>query len=77
MGRALETNVMTSPSPAYPGLLPDHGRFAYRAITDRPRYRWPDGSGLAVYLALNPEHFAFGEGLGAMLGPPRAVARVR
>jgi len=50
--------------------LRHHGRYRYRAITDRPDYRWPDGNRLAVYLGLNLEHFAFGEGLGAMLGPP-------
>ena len=53
----------------YPGLLPDHGRFAYQPITQRPNYRWPNGSGLAVYLGFNLEHFAFGEGLGACIGP--------
>jgi peptidoglycan/xylan/chitin deacetylase (PgdA/CDA1 family) len=53
----------------YTGLLPDHGRFAYRPITRRPHYEWPGGARLAVYLALNLEHFAFGEGLGAMIGP--------
>lgn len=53
----------------YTGLLPDHGRFAYRPITRRPHYEWPNGARLAVYLALNLEHFAFGEGLGAMIGP--------
>ena len=56
-------------SAAYLGPLPDHGRFAYRGIHDRPRYRWPGGAGLAVYLGFNLEHFAFGEGLGAALGP--------
>nr|HPU51801.1 polysaccharide deacetylase family protein [Burkholderiaceae bacterium] len=35
----------------------------------RPFYRWPGRAGLAVYLALNLEHFAFGEGMGATLGP--------
>lgn len=54
----------------YLGPLPDHGRFAYRPITRRPDYRWPGGAGLAVYLGFNIEHFAFGEGLGAMIGPP-------
>ena len=60
---------MSDPSIRYPGLLPDHGRFGYSAITRRPHYRWPNGTGLAVYLALNHEHFAFGEGMGAMIGP--------
>jgi peptidoglycan/xylan/chitin deacetylase (PgdA/CDA1 family) len=51
------------------GALPVHGRFGYSAITQRPHYRWPNGAGLAVYLGFNIEHFAFGEGLGARLGP--------
>lgn len=54
----------------YLGALPDHGRFGYSAITARPHHRWPGGAGLAVYVALNHEHFAFGEGLGAAIGPP-------
>jgi peptidoglycan/xylan/chitin deacetylase (PgdA/CDA1 family) len=49
--------------------LPDHGRYAYQPITDRPDFRWPNGARLAVYLGLNLEHFAFGEGLGAELAP--------
>jgi allantoinase len=53
----------------YLDALPDHGRFGYSAITARPQYRWPGGAGLAVYVALNHEHFAFGEGLGAAIGP--------
>jgi allantoinase len=56
-------------SATYLGALPDHGRFRYSAIRDRPNYRWPGGQGLAVYVALNLEHFAFGEGLGAAIGP--------
>lgn len=53
----------------YPGALPDHGRFRYRPINERPDWRWPGGAGLAVYLGFNLEHFAFGEGLGAAIGP--------
>jgi peptidoglycan/xylan/chitin deacetylase (PgdA/CDA1 family) len=63
---------MTAPragDEAYPGALPDHGRFPYLPITRRPIYRWPGGAGLAVYLGFNLEHFAFGEGLGAGIGP--------
>lgn len=52
-----------------PRASPDHGRFGYSAITTRPGYRWPGGAGLAVYAALNHEHFAFGECLGAAIGP--------
>ena len=53
----------------YLGPLPDHGRFGYQPITRRPHYTWPGGAGLAVYLGFNLEHFAFGEGLGAGIGP--------
>jgi peptidoglycan/xylan/chitin deacetylase (PgdA/CDA1 family) len=49
--------------------LATHGRFRYRPITDADAFRWPGGAGLAVYLGFNIEHFAFGEGLGAALGP--------
>jgi peptidoglycan/xylan/chitin deacetylase (PgdA/CDA1 family) len=49
--------------------LPTHGRYGYRAITDRPDYDWPGGRRLAVYIGLNLEHFAFGAGLGAKLAP--------
>lgn len=48
--------------------LPIHDRFAYSAITNRPKYRWPNGAGLAVYIGFNIEHFAFGEAMGAKIG---------
>jgi peptidoglycan/xylan/chitin deacetylase (PgdA/CDA1 family) len=51
------------------GPLRSHGRFPYRPITDADTHAWPNGAGLAVYLGFNLEHFAFGEGLGANLGP--------
>lgn len=50
-------------------MLNDHGRYAYRPITQRADYTWPGGKRLAVYIGLNLEHFAFGEGLGAELAP--------
>ena len=49
--------------------IPSHGRYDYRPIKGRPVYDWPNGARLAVYLGLNIEHFAFGEGMGAELGP--------
>ena len=49
--------------------LPTHGRYDYVPIEGRPVYDWPDGKRLAIYLGLNLEHFAFGEGLGAELAP--------
>ena len=53
----------------YTGALPSHGRFDYQGIHQRNPYRWPNGAGLAVYLGFNIEHFAFGEGMGAGIGP--------
>jgi len=49
--------------------LKTHGRYAYAAITRRPGYAWPGKRRLAVYLGFNIEHFDFGAGLGAALGP--------
>ena len=49
--------------------LKTHGRYAYSAITGRPDYSWPGKKRLAVYLGFNIEHFDFGAGLGAALGP--------
>jgi peptidoglycan/xylan/chitin deacetylase (PgdA/CDA1 family) len=52
--------------------LPGHGRFGYSAIGRRPELRWPGGAKLAVYVGMNLEHFAFGQGLGARLVPGAA-----
>ncbi|MBX9947022.1 MAG: polysaccharide deacetylase family protein [Reyranella sp.] len=49
--------------------LPTHARYDYVPLRGRPDYVWPNGRRLAVYFALNLEHFAFGEGLGAELAP--------
>jgi peptidoglycan/xylan/chitin deacetylase (PgdA/CDA1 family) len=49
--------------------LKTHGRYAYHPLRCRETYAWPNGTRLAVYLGLNLEHFAFGEGLGAELAP--------
>ena len=53
----------------YLGPLPTHGRFDYTPITRRMDHAWPNGARLAVYIGFNLEHFAFGEGLGACIGP--------
>jgi peptidoglycan/xylan/chitin deacetylase (PgdA/CDA1 family) len=50
-------------------ILRDHGRFPYCAIGGRPDFCWPERRRLAVYVGLNLEHFAFGEGLGGQLAP--------
>jgi allantoinase len=52
-----------------PRALKGHGRYAYSAITRRADFSWPGDRRLAVYLGFNVEHFDFGEGLGAALGP--------
>ncbi len=53
--------------------LSKNPRYPYSAIIDRPDYCWPNGSNLAVYIGLNIEHFAFGDGLGAQLVPEQGV----
>lgn len=50
-------------------MLKSHGRYGYSPITERPDYAWPDGKRLAVYIALNVEHYAFDEGLAEDLVP--------
>lgn len=54
------------------GLLRSHGRFSYSPITRRAPFEWPGGKRLAVYVALNLEHYAFGEGLVEELVPGMA-----
>ena len=46
-----------------------HHRFDYSAISRRPDHHYPGQTRLAVYLGFNVEHFDFGQGLGANLGP--------
>ena len=58
-----------SDDPKTARALPSHDRFPYRAIVEGDDYHWPGGHRLAVYIGLNLEHFAFGEGLGAELAP--------
>jgi allantoinase len=50
-------------------MILTHNRYSYSPISRRPVYEWPGGVRLAVYVALNLEHFSFGEGLGAELAP--------
>ncbi len=50
-------------------MLKHHDRFPYHPWVGRPRWSWPNGAKLALYLGVNLEHFAFGEGLGAELAP--------
>jgi len=47
--------------------LKTHDRYGYAPLRGRADYTWPAGRRLAVYFALNLEHFSYGEGLGAEL----------
>ena len=42
--------------------LPSLNRFPYSSLRSRPDFNWPDGKRLAVHIAINLEHFIFGEG---------------
>lgn len=50
-------------------MLHTHGRFDHVPITERAKGAWPNGRGLAVYVALNLEQYAWGEGLVEDLVP--------
>lgn len=50
-------------------MLRTHGRYPFSAIVDRKPYAWPNGTRLAVYVALNLEQFPYGEGMGPELNP--------
>ncbi|PWE52200.1 polysaccharide deacetylase [Metarhizobium album] len=50
-------------------MLPTHGRYEFRPITQRPDFRWPDGNGLALYVAFGVEEYCFGEGMTEDLMP--------
>ncbi len=50
--------------------LRTHGRYEFSALRSRPAGTWPNGTRLAVYVALNLEQYAFGEGLVEDLVPP-------
>jgi hypothetical protein len=45
-------------------LLPQHDRYDYVPLPQRPDYSWPDGRRLAFVVTTNVEWFAFNAGLG-------------
>ena len=49
--------------------LAGHGRCEYSGIAQRPAHSWKNGARLAVYVAVNLEHFTWQAGLGARLVP--------
>ncbi len=48
-----------SNTPPVPAIPPEHDRFEYSAIVDRPRLEWPKGARVAVWVIPNIEHFLF------------------
>ena len=50
-------------------MMRTHGRYPYCPIVERRAGTWPNGQGLAVYVALNLEQYAWGEGLVEDLVP--------
>ena len=50
-----------------PMKLPDHGRYEFSPIPERPLYDLPDGKRLAVYVAVSIERFAFAKGIGHLI----------
>jgi allantoinase len=50
--------------------LPHHDRYDYSPIIERQNYDWPEGKRLAVYMAVNLEHFAFGGAIGHQISTP-------
>jgi peptidoglycan/xylan/chitin deacetylase (PgdA/CDA1 family) len=55
-------------------MLKSHGRYGETPITQRPDYAWPNGTRLAVYVALGVEAYQFGEGMTENLVPGGAPA---
>ena len=50
-------------------MLATHGRYAYSALPARPQGRWPSGAGLALYVAVGIEDYAFGAGIAEDILP--------
>src|SRR5690606_21298391 len=48
-------------------MLASHNRFKYSSLPSRPDFEWPGGKRLAVYIAINLEHFPYGVQCGVDL----------
>lgn len=48
-------------------MLDSHGRFPHSDLPTRPKFTWPQGKKLAVYVAVNIEHFPYGVQCGVDL----------
>jgi len=51
-------------------MLKGPERFSYSPISRRPKYTWPGGRKLALYVTLNIEHFPYGQQSGPDLDRP-------
>lgn len=56
--------------------FPDFKRLNFTPLRGRPQFTWPDGKRLACYIALNLEHFIYGEG-GVDLDRPSPPPNLR
>ncbi|MDI9221071.1 polysaccharide deacetylase [Pantoea sp. EA-12] len=56
---------MSMPQPMWE--IASHQRYRYSAIDEAPLTTWPQGKSLALYVAMNLEHFSFGCPEGARL----------
>lgn len=56
----LYTNQLSGIHRKEPSMLPSHDRFTYSGIDTRTSFSWPEGKSLALYIAVNLEHFPFG-----------------
>ena len=55
------------PTPDILWELNYHQRFPWRSAAESPVIHWPEGKRMALYVAINLEHFAFGCQEGARL----------
>ncbi|HIB5986375.1 TPA: polysaccharide deacetylase, partial [Klebsiella pneumoniae] len=55
------------PTPEIIWELKEHQRFPWRTPATIPALSWPEGKRLALYVAINLEHFSFGCPEGAKL----------
>ena len=50
-------------------MLKTHGRYDYSSLPNRAQYEWPNGTKLAVYVAMNNKTLSYREGIGEELIP--------
>lgn len=53
--------------------LAHHHRYETRPVDLWAQHTWPNGKRLALYIAMNLEHFSFGDPEGAKIAPPNQL----